>query len=66
MALGLRLQACIFEFKTFTGLCSAQGNSVLCEKWKVLFMMTTAGRVHFFGYAWGHPSTTQKVYSYET
>lgn len=43
-----------------------EGCSVLWEKRSILFMMTTGGQAHVFGYAWGHPSSTQKVHSYKT
>lgn len=65
LAMDPRPEAYILEFKTFVSL-SAQGWSSLCNKWNILFLMTTRGQSHCFGYAWGHPSTTQKVYSYKT
>lgn len=42
------------------------GCSILCEKRNILFMMTAGGQSHFFGYVWGHPSTTQKILSHKT
>lgn len=43
-----------------------KGCSILCGKWNIPFMVTAGGQSHFFGYAWGHPSTTQMVHSYKT
>lgn len=59
MAMDLWPQAYTFEFKTFTGLWSAQG--LLHPLFKMEHSVMTSGvQAHFFAYVWGHPAPLRR------